>query len=107
MKKKKTSELMLEILTNEYKDLMLSDNIIIAKRITKNEGKALYYNAETGIIFAKDIDFRDTHKYETDNYKLMRFRESYLKSAKSIALDFMNNNSLGYSLYTESGFYVG
>lgn len=96
-----------EILDHELEYQMLNDNIIIAQYITKHTGMALYYNVSSGCIKSMKIDFRDTHKYETDTFKLMRFDEKYWKAAKEIALCYMKHNRLGYGLYTEAGIVVG
>jgi hypothetical protein len=107
MKKKKVGKLINDALDQQLDYLAKDDNIIIAKYITKHKGKALYYNPGFGNIVACDIDFRDTHKYETDYLKLMRFTWTYFDAAKAVAISYMKNNNCGYALYTENGIIVG
>ena len=107
MKKEKVTRLLWQTLEEEYEYLEKNNYIIIAKYITKHKGKALYYNPTNGVIKNNDIDFRDTHKYETKDFKLMRFLPAYWDVAKVVAITYMKNNSCGYSLYTESGFIAG
>lgn len=107
MKKEKVAKLLNEALDQQSAYLAKEDNIIIAKYITKHKGKALYYNPEFGNVVACDIDFRDTHKYETDHLKLMRFTWTYFDAAKAVAISYMKNNNCGYALYTENGITVG
>lgn len=107
MKKKKVGKLINEALDQQLDYLAKDDNIIIAKYTTKHKGKALYYNSGLGNIVACDIDFRDTHKYETDYLKLMRFTWTYFDAAKAVAISYMKNNNCGYALYTENGIIVG
>ena len=106
MKKKKVSKLINEALLEEFDYVDKSNNIIIAKYITKHKGRALYYNPKSGVIVANDIDFRDTHKHVTDNCRLMRFGIAYLDAAKSVAICYMKENNCGYSLYDENGIIV-
>lgn len=107
MKDKKVVKLINELLDEEANQIKKREHLIIAKYITKNKGRALYYNPESGWIAERDIDFRDTHKFETDTFKLMRFRESYLNAAKATALCYMKDGLLGYGLYSEDGIIVG
>lgn len=107
MKEKKVCKLINEILDQEMYWRERENTIIIAKHITENEGKALYYNPTNGVIISKDFDFRDSNKFETDNFKLLRFTLSYWDAAKAIALCFMKENNCGYSLYSEDGIIMG
>lgn len=107
MKKKKVGKLINEALDQQLDYMAKDDYIIIAKFITKNKGKALYYSIETGRIISNDIDLRDTSKFETEDFKLMRFTWTYYDAAKAVAISFMKNNNCGYALYNENGVVVG
>lgn len=97
----------IKLLDEQHDWIVKEESLIIALYITKHKGKALYYNSEDGCIKAGDIDFRDTHKFETNNFKLMRFNPAYIQAAKAVAITYMQHNSCGYAVYSENGIYAG